>query len=140
MVGHIFSLVLIFRVFLWLFAGWFLFLVFIFMSGDSSFSNQEHILTLLLCFWPIIKFYHWFYGSVTLYHVILLNYVIVNYLISESHYYLFIIVFLILFLISFSLPYYLTLCCICYQSRIWVSLFTITFIIIFPARSFEPKM
>ena len=40
-----------FSVFAWLFVGWFLFFAFVFMSVDSSLSNQEPILTFLLSFW-----------------------------------------------------------------------------------------
>ena len=40
-----------FSVFAWLFVGWVLFFAFVFMSVDSSLSNQEPILTFLLSFW-----------------------------------------------------------------------------------------
>ena len=40
-----------FSVFAWLCVGWFLFFAFVFMSVDSSLSNQEPILTFLLSFW-----------------------------------------------------------------------------------------
>ena len=54
----------------WLFLGWSLFFVFVFMSLDSSLSNQESILTCILSFWLIIEFYHFYYGSITYYSIL----------------------------------------------------------------------
>ena len=66
---------LFFCYFLWLFVGWSLFFVFVFMSLDSTFSNQESILTCLLTFWLIINFNHFYYGSITSYYSILYYYI-----------------------------------------------------------------
>ena len=96
---------LFFCYFLWLFVGWSLFFVFIFMSLDSSLSNQESILTCLLSFWLIIKLYHYYYGSFTSYYSILLNSIIVDYFILLCHDYLFSILFIILLLFSFLFAY-----------------------------------
>ena len=48
-----------FLLFFWLFVGWSLFVVVVFMSLDSNLKNQERILTFLFSFWLIIKLYHY---------------------------------------------------------------------------------
>ena len=47
----------------WIYFCFLIFFVFVFMSRDSSLSNQEFILTCLLYFSLIIKLYH-YYGSI----------------------------------------------------------------------------
>ena len=55
----------------WLFC---LFFVFALMSLGSSLSNQKPILTFLLPFWLIIKLYHDYYDSITIYYITKLYY------------------------------------------------------------------
>ena len=50
------------------------FFVSIFISLDSSLSNQTFILTCLFSFWLIIKLYHLYYGSITSCYSILYYY------------------------------------------------------------------
>ena len=99
-----FPLLLFFSYFFLLFVGSFLF--FVFMSLDSSLSNQEPILISILSFCLIVKIYRYCYGSFTLYHNILLNWIIEDYFILQYHQYLFSIVFVIVFLFSFSIFFY----------------------------------
>ena len=55
----------------WLFC---LFFVFALMSLGTSLSNQKPILTFLLSFWLIIKLYHDYYDSITIYYITKLYY------------------------------------------------------------------
>ena len=101
-ISHCFYFFVIFYfsiIFLRFFVGWSLFFVFIFMSLDSSLSNQESILTCLLSFWLINKLYHHYYGSFISYQSILYS-IIVDYFILLCRDCLFTIGFIILFLFS----------------------------------------
>ena len=89
---------------LWLFVGWSLFFVFVFMSLDSSMSNQESSLTCLLSFWFNIKLYHYYYGSFTSYYSIL-YYWIPLYQVTLPYYVM--AIYLVLFLLfSFYFQFY----------------------------------
>ena len=79
--------------FLSLFVGWSLFFVFVFMSLESSLSNQEPILTCLLSYW-----------------LILCN----DFLFSIAFYYsLPIFIFILLLVLLSPFKFYFILCCIC---------------------------
>ena len=73
-ISHCFYFLLFFMIVF----SWSLFCAFVFMSLDSSFSNQKPILTLLPSLWLIIKLYYCYYSSITLYWIILLNCIIVD--------------------------------------------------------------
>ena len=47
-----------------IFVRWCLFIVFVFISLDSSFGNQNSTLTSLHSFWLVIKFYNYYHGSI----------------------------------------------------------------------------
>ena len=123
MVGVIFPIVFTFYYFL-LFDCLLvdLHLLFLFSCfSDSSLSSQESILTCLLFFWLILKFYHFCYGSITSHYSILLNCIIVDYFILFCRDY-YIVLFLLfsfyfhfIFLLVLLSPFkfYLILCCIC---------------------------
>ena len=109
-----------FLLFLWLFVGWSLFFGFVFMSLDSSLSYQESILTYLLSFWLIIKFYY-YYGWIKLYYTVLFNCIIADYLILLCHFYVFsyffyysffIFIFDLLLVLLSLFKFSLILCCI----------------------------
>ena len=89
-----------------------------------SLSNQEPILTFLLSFWLIIKLYHYYHDSAIFIVYKLVSCVRLNYF-TLLYSYLFRIV-IILFVFS------LLICYLCYC--IYYHL-----IIIFPARSLQPK-
>ena len=113
MVIVIFPIAFIILLSFYLFVGWSLFFVFVFMSLDSSLINQELILSVLLSFWLVIKFCHYYYyGSIRLCYIIILNCITLDYFILLYHYYLFSTVFIFLFLFSFFIIS-LILCCIC---------------------------
>ena len=105
-----FSLLLLFCYFLRRFVGWSLFFGFDFMSLDSSLSNQESILTCLLSSWLIIKLYHFYYGSRTLYYIILLNCILLDcFILCYDYYLVLLLLFSFYFHFYFSISFYFTL-------------------------------
>ena len=68
---------------------------FVFMFLDNSLSNHKPILTFLLSFWLTIKLYHYHYGSIILYYIILQPFIAVDNLLFISYffYYLSILIF-----------------------------------------------
>ena len=65
---HYFYFSAIFCFFVIFYFLWSFLFAFAFLSLDSSLSSQEPILTCLLSFWSIIKLYHYYYRSLTLYY------------------------------------------------------------------------
>ena len=71
------------------------------MVLDISLSKQEPILAFLLLLQFIIEVYHYYYGSITLFYIILLNCIKLNYIILLHHYYLLVLSFLFCFFFDF---------------------------------------